>query len=162
MSHLTLEQRYIISSMLQSGSTQTSIAEVLGKDKSVISRELKRNSDGRSSKYRPELAHRKATKRLVNKPKHIAFTDDMKTCVSSKIKEKLSPEQFAGEAKLKGIAMVSHERIYRQYIPKRTDFDEITEEFVSLVEAELNNRPRKRFNFQTPTEVFNQKVAFVT
>ncbi len=39
---------------------------------------------------------------------------------------------------------------------------EITEEFVSLVEAELNNRPRKRFDFRTPTEVFNQKVAFVT
>lgn len=320
MSHLTLEQRYIVSSMLQTGSTQTSIADFLGKHKSVISREIKRNSDGRSSKYRAELAHRKATKRLVNKHKHISFTDDMKTYVSGKLKEKFSPEQIVGEAKLRSIAIVSHERIYqyvwsdkkaggklhknlrnqgkryrkrgslkdnrgilkdrididlrpkevdnrenfgdleidtiigkdhkgailtindratgmvkirklngkdatelaaktaealqdwkpnirtitsdngkefaahktiaqaleidfyfahpyhswergsnenlngliRQYIPKRTNFDEITEEFVSFVETELNNRPRKRFDFQTPKEIFNQKVAFVT
>jgi IS30 family transposase len=52
--------------------------------------------------------------------------------------------------------------LIRQYIPKRTDFDEITEEYVAFVEEELNNRPRKRFNFQSPLEVFNQKVAFVT
>ena len=26
----------------------------------------------------------------------------------------------------------------------------------------LNNHPRKRFNFETPNYMFNQKVAFVT
>ena len=33
--------------------------------------------------------------------------------------------------------------LIRQYIPKGTDFSEITDEFVSWVENKLNNRPRK-------------------
>ena len=43
--HLTREQRYQISALLQAGHSQKEIAEVIGKDKSVISRELKRNGD---------------------------------------------------------------------------------------------------------------------
>ena len=31
-----------------------------------------------------------------------------------------------------------------------------------LVKKKLNNRPRKRFNFETPNYMFNQKVALVT
>ena len=34
--------------------------------------------------------------------------------------------------------------LIRQYIPKGTDFSEITDEFVTWVENKLNNRPRKR------------------
>jgi IS30 family transposase len=52
--------------------------------------------------------------------------------------------------------------LIRQYIPKKTDFNTITDEFVTFVENELNNRPRKRFEFLSPIEVFNQKVAFIT
>ena len=42
-----------------------------------------------------------------------------------------------------------------QYIPKGTDFSEITDEFVSWVETKLNNRPRKRLGYLTPNENFN-------
>ena len=52
--------------------------------------------------------------------------------------------------------------LIRQYIPKKTDFSTITEEYVQFVEDQLNNRPRKRFNFETPNYMLNQKVAFVT
>ena len=44
--HLTREQRYQISALLQAGHSQKEIAEIVGKDKSVISRELKRNRGG--------------------------------------------------------------------------------------------------------------------
>jgi len=43
MSHLTKEQRYTISVMRKAGYSQKAIAESINKDKSVISRELKRN-----------------------------------------------------------------------------------------------------------------------
>ena len=52
--------------------------------------------------------------------------------------------------------------LIRQYIPKKTDFATITEEYVQFVEDQLNNRPRKRFNFESPNYMLNQKVAFVT
>ena len=45
--------------------------------------------------------------------------------------------------------------LIRQYIPKGTDFSEITDEFVTWVENKLNNRPRKRLGYLTPNEKFN-------
>ena len=45
--------------------------------------------------------------------------------------------------------------LIRQYIPKGTDFSEITDEFVSRIENKLNNRPRKRLGYLTPNEKFN-------
>ena len=55
---LTREERYQISALLKMGHNQTEIAKMLGKDKSTISREIKRNS-GKYS-YHPNLAHKKA------------------------------------------------------------------------------------------------------
>ena len=52
MSHITKEQRYTIRKMLQSGFNQSEIARVINKDKSVVSRELRRNADARSGVYR--------------------------------------------------------------------------------------------------------------
>ena len=46
--------------------------------------------------------------------------------------------------------------LVRQYFPKRTRFDIVTEEEVQKIEDLLNSRPRKILNFQTPLEVFNQ------
>jgi len=43
----------------------------------------------------------------------------------------------------------------RYYFPKKTDFSTISDEELKDVENELNNRPRKRLNFATPNEVFN-------
>lgn len=40
--------------------TQKAIAEAIGKSESTISRELNRNSDGRSGKYVMDLAQRKS------------------------------------------------------------------------------------------------------
>jgi IS30 family transposase len=55
MSHITKEQRYTISTMLKQGHIQSEISKLIGKDKSVISR----NGDLRSEEYRSDLALRK-------------------------------------------------------------------------------------------------------
>ncbi len=44
--------------------------------------------------------------------------------------------------------------LIRQYFPKGTDFRDITHDEVRRVENRLNNRPRARLGFRTPTEVF--------
>jgi len=44
----------------------------------------------------------------------------------------------------------------RYYFPKGTNFATISSEELKDVEWELNNRPRKRLNFKTPQEVFDE------
>jgi len=56
--------------------------------------------------------------------------------------------------------------LVRQYIQKSTDFSTISDQRVTEIENILNNRPRKRFGFESPIFVmekllFNPKVAFV-
>ena len=58
-------------------------------------------------------------------------------------------------------------RLVRQYFKKLSDFSKITQQQIKKGEDKLNNRPRKRFNYETPVFVmnklvFNQKIAFVT
>jgi len=117
MKHLTVEQRYTISVMKQQGYKQKEIAKAIGKDKSVISREIKRNCDKRSGEYRHDLAQRKCEQRHHSKSKKCRFTEQVKTDVDTWLKQDYSPEQISGRAKLEGKECVSHERIY-QYIWK--------------------------------------------
>ena len=64
MSHytqLTQEERYQIYALMKAGTKQTVIAEILGRDKSTISREVRRNRGLRG--YRPKQAQRLAIER---------------------------------------------------------------------------------------------------
>lgn len=56
--------------------------------------------------------------------------------------------------------------LIRQYFKKGSDFTSITDERIREIETKLNNRPRKRYNYETPIFVmekllFKPKVAFV-
>ncbi len=115
MTHITKEQRYSISSMLKQGYTQSEVARVIGKDKSVISREILRNRDQRSGQYKHELAQRKALDRQTKKNKHLRFTSVIKSNVDDLLRNDYSPEQIVGVFKKDNIDCVSHERIY-QYV----------------------------------------------
>jgi transposase, IS30 family len=46
--------------------------------------------------------------------------------------------------------------LIRDYFPKGTDFNTISEERLKEVQHQLNTRPRKTLNWQTPQEVFDQ------
>ncbi|WP_134346234.1 IS30 family transposase, partial [Flavobacterium psychrophilum] len=46
--------------------------------------------------------------------------------------------------------------LVRQYFPKGSDFSLITQEQVTIVVEKLNNRPRKRHQFNSPNEVYLQ------
>ena len=81
MSHLTPEQRYTIEILYNENYSQTAIAKIICRDKSVINRELKRNSDKRNSTYKADLAGRKCKQRHAEKPKQIRFTKAIKDFV---------------------------------------------------------------------------------
>lgn len=113
MSHLTYEQRYTISVMLQAGYTQSSISKALGRSKSVISREIIRNRDGRSKKYIADLAQRKCDARHKEKNKRIKLTSVMRAYIIEKLEQKLSPEQIVGLSIRNGTDCISHQWIYQ-------------------------------------------------
>lgn len=113
MAHITETQRYTISCMLKQGYKQIKIAEAIGKDKSVVSRELKRNSDSRNGIYKDELANSKYAKRQKEKHKHRKFTSEMQEKVEALLREDYSPEQVVGILCKTGEQIVSIERIYQ-------------------------------------------------
>lgn len=115
MEHLTVMQRYLIFYMKSEGYKQKDIARNIGKDKSVVSREISRNCNKQLGYYDYHKAQAKYEKRMRKKPKRKTFTHAIKEYVNAKLKEKYSPEQIVGVAKKEGIKCVSHERIY-QYI----------------------------------------------
>jgi IS30 family transposase len=112
MGHLTHEQRYKIDVLKKENYSLTEIGAIIGKDKSVVCRELYRNSDRRSGVYKADLAIRKCKQRHLEKPKKIRFTKTIKDFVIYWLKEDYSPEQILGKAKLEKIDCVSIERIY--------------------------------------------------
>ena len=112
MSHLTGAQRYTIARMLQSGCTKKAICIAIGKDKSVLSRELSRNSSKRG--YSAPLADEYAKERKERFRRQRKFTETVKNHVIKQLtEEQWSPEQIVGDAKKRGIDTVSHERIYQ-------------------------------------------------
>jgi IS30 family transposase len=44
--------------------------------------------------------------------------------------------------------------LIRQYLPKKTDFIQISKEEIITIQNKLNHRPRKVLNYSTPYEVF--------
>jgi len=49
--------------------------------------------------------------------------------------------------------------LIRQYLPKKTDFTQISKEDVIIIQERLNHRPRKVLNYKTPYEVFFEEFA---
>ena len=52
--------------------------------------------------------------------------------------------------------------LLRQYFPRGGDYSTLDEADLDIVAYELNNRPRKTLDYQTPGEVFNQALLATT
>ena len=115
MAHLTSEQRYKIELYHALGKSFSEIGDYIGKDKSVILREIKRNADQRSGVYKADLADRKAGIRHKCKQKRKDLDAEVEVDILYYLNIDYSPEQIAGRSELEGRVMVSVERIY-QYI----------------------------------------------
>lgn len=110
--HLTQEQRYQISALIQAKTSISKIASILGCHKSRISREIKRNKGKKG--YRLKQAHRLATSRKANN--RATITDFAWAYIAYLLEQKYSPKQITGRLRLLGWHDVPiHERIY-QYI----------------------------------------------
>ena len=130
--HLTREQRYTIDALLQTPMSLREIGEVIGVSAGTVSREIRRNCDRRGyHRYRWQLAQKKYERRMKTRRHYLKFTDEMKRTVRRFI-------------------------IYGQYIPKGTDFSELTDEKLAEIEWILKHRPRKSLGYRTPLEYSKQ------
>ena len=100
MAHLTLEQRYKIEAYRSTGTSISGIADLVGKDKSVISREISRNADQRSGIYKAVLADKKAMGRHKSKRKKYTLTAEVEVTILYYLTQDYSSEQIVGRAEI--------------------------------------------------------------
>ena len=109
---LTKEQRYQISVLLRTGHTQNEIANEIEKNKSTISRELRRNHGRRG--YRPKQADQKAQERK-NKVKPRIRPENWEM-IDHLIRQDWSPEQIHDQVLTVHGLQVSPEWIYQHIL----------------------------------------------
>src|SRR5437868_8495275 len=111
---LTQEERYLISAQLRCGSCLAEIARLLGRHRSTITRELRRNATHHDGKYRAEKAHSYATARRRRCRRRARFSAADMAQVARLLRRKWSAEQVSGVLKKRGTLRISHETIYRR------------------------------------------------
>ena len=115
---LTQEERYQIYILKKAEYSQTEIAELLERDKSTISRELRRNRGLKG--YRPRQAHNLALRRRYDKAQP-RIGNPVWQLVEALIRDEWSPEQIVGRVELEQGVSISHEWIYQHvYTDKRS------------------------------------------
>jgi IS30 family transposase len=110
---LTSGERYSLSALRTQGLNQSQIAKQLGRHRSTISRELKRNSAHLDGHYRPSKAIERTSGRRSRSRRNQRFTLDDLHQVDALIRMQWSPQQVSGHLRKKRLLRISHETIYR-------------------------------------------------
>lgn len=56
-------------------------------------------------------------------------------------------------------AVENANKLFRQYFPKGTDFRQIDQADMDVVQAKINRRPREKLNFDTPVKAFFKSIV---
>ena len=105
------EDRCQIYALSKRGSSQESIAEVLGVSQSAVSREIYRNRGERGYRFKQAEAKAQARQAIRSKPRKLTVPTRSK--IEAKLRQmRWSPEQISGWLSEQGIKL-SHERIYQ-------------------------------------------------
>jgi IS30 family transposase len=111
---ITHEERYTIWALRRQEKSVAEITRTLGRHRSTIYRELRRNCGRADGFYRPLQAHGYARTRRSHSRRNFRLTGQDWDLVEALLKrEDWSPEQIAGRMGLEGRLQISHETIYR-------------------------------------------------
>jgi len=110
---ITFAERYTLGLLRQGGLTPAAIARVLGRHRSTIGREVRRNGTPRDGCYRPQLADWYAQGRRSRSRRNRRFSASDWARVQTLVREDWSPEQIAGRLRVDQELAISHETIYR-------------------------------------------------
>lgn len=122
--HLVMEDREMIAVMKAEGRSFREIGEAIGKDKSTISRELRRNAPPQNKGYYlGHKAHQRAQERKSWSCKRERLKgSEVREYVEEHLKEGWSPEMISGRIKVDKPSMaISHEAIYQYLYSERRE-----------------------------------------
>jgi transposase, IS30 family len=112
--HFTLAERKILDGLHKKGKSEAEIAELMGRHRSTIYRELRRNTGQRG--YRPKQAQRLADERRLacHRPRKME-DDHLHQYVKERLEKRWSPDQIAGRSR-QDFARQPSRRLSRQAI----------------------------------------------
>jgi IS30 family transposase len=110
---ITAAERYTLGLLRQRGLNSAAIARILGRHRSTIGREVRRNGTPRDGCYRPQLADWYARGRRSRSRRNRHFTAADWAQVQELLREDWSPDQVAGWLRRFRVLAISHETIYR-------------------------------------------------
>lgn len=117
---ITYAERYTLGVLRRQGLAPAAIARVLGRHRSTIGREVRRNRARSDGTYRPQLADWYARGRRSRSRRNRRFSPADWARVAALVLEDWSPEQVAGWLRRQGRLEISHETIYRYiWVDKR-------------------------------------------
>lgn len=110
---ITFAERYTLGVLRQRGLPPAAIARLLGRHRSTIGREVRRNRAHSDATYRPQLADWYARGRRSRSRRNRRFGAADWDRIQALLREDWSPEQVAGWLKRHRLLRISHETIYR-------------------------------------------------
>jgi transposase, IS30 family len=110
---ITAAERYILARLRQHHVPMAAIARLLGRHRSTLYREVRRNATHHDGGYRVELADSYARTRRAHSRRNQRFASADWAQVHAQLRELWSPEQIAGRFRHEHQLRISHETIYR-------------------------------------------------
>ena len=110
---LSPEERYMLAALRRQGLNQSQIARSLGRHRSGISRELRRNSTRADGRSRAFTAQERTNGRRSRSRRNSRFREEDFALVTDLLCKQWSPEQVSGYLRRTGLLTISHETIYR-------------------------------------------------
>lgn len=110
--HITILERESIFKLLTLGYSWAEIARQLGRNRSTIGREVKRNTiDGEYSPFKAQSIYNNRKNKCG--ARNILDGSILLIDIQAKLEDAWTPEQIAGRSKLKGLYSISFKTIYR-------------------------------------------------
>jgi IS30 family transposase len=110
---LSPAERYMLAALRKQGFSKAQIARALGRHRSTIGRELRRNSTRADGRYRASTAQEKTNGRRSRSRRNRRLTPADFARVEELLRRQWNPEQVAGHLRREGLLSLSHETIYR-------------------------------------------------
>jgi len=110
---LNAEERSALAALRTAGLCKAEIARQLGRHRSTVGRELRRNSAPYDGGYRCTRAHQRAHARRYRSRRNSQFEPAHWERIEELLREEWSPEQVSGYLERRGELSISHETIYR-------------------------------------------------
>ena len=110
---LSPEERYMLAALRKQGFNKSQIARAMGRRRSTVCRELRRNGTRADGRYRASTAQERTNGRRSRSRRNRRFSAERFALIDELLRRQWSPEQVAGQLRRAGQLAISHETIYR-------------------------------------------------